>query len=97
MKTRTSLFIVLVSLLSIYVCSAQQPYVAKLDSLIKLIRNNDKGMGSISVFKDGKEIYGNAYGFANVEKSLKANKETRYRIGSISKVYTASIIMKLSE
>ncbi len=97
MKTRSSLFIVLVSLLSIYVCRAQQPYVAKLDSLIELIRNNDKGMGSISVFKDGKEIYGNAYGFANVEKSLKANKETLYRIGSISKVYTASIIMKLSE
>lgn len=55
MKTRSSLFIVLVSLLSIYVCSAQQPYVAKLDSLIELIRNNDKGMGSISVFKDGKK------------------------------------------
>jgi hypothetical protein len=75
MKTRSSLFIVLVSLLSIYVCSAQQPYVAKLDSLIELIQKNDKGMGSISVFKDGKEIYGNAYGFANIEKCSKQIKK----------------------
>ena len=68
-----------------------------MDSLFSLIESNQKGMGSISIFEDGKEVYSNAFGYANIEENKKASTNTKYRIGSISKMFTASIIMKLIE
>ena len=67
----------------------------KMDKLFSLIEENDQGMGSISIFKDGKEVYQKSIGFADIQHGLKAENETVYRIGSISKTFTASIIMQM--
>lgn len=77
--------------------NAQSLYIDKLDSLFSLIEKHDKGMGNISVFHDGKAIYQNSYGFADREKQSRANADTKYRIGSISKTFTAVVIFKLIE
>lgn len=69
----------------------------KLDQFFSLIEKNNKGMGSISIFKEGKEVYTKSIGFADVEHGLKADNETVYRIGSISKTFTATMIMQLVE
>lgn len=69
----------------------------KIDSLFSIIEKNNKGMGSVSVFQDGKEVYQNSYGYADIEHNIKANSGTKYRIGSISKTFTATVIMKLIE
>jgi D-alanyl-D-alanine carboxypeptidase len=74
---------------------AQTPNIKLLDSLFQHIEANDKNMGSVSVYKDGKEIYRKSIGFASIEQQVKANAETKYRIGSISKTFTAAIIMQL--
>ncbi len=68
---------------------------AKLDQLLASIDTNEKGMGSLSIFKDGKEVYQNAFGYADLDQRIKANATTKYRIGSISKTFTAAIIMQL--
>ncbi|MBN2522845.1 MAG: beta-lactamase family protein, partial [Bacteroidales bacterium] len=70
---------------------------ARMDSLFYLTVTNQKGMGSISIFEDGKEVYQNAFGYADFEDSIPATAKTKYRIGSISKSFTASIIMQLIE
>ncbi len=70
---------------------------AKMDSLFHLIEENDRGMGSISIFRDGKEMYQKSYGYRDAEHTIKANAETKYRVGSISKTFTAAIVMKLIE
>lgn len=67
----------------------------KMDKLFSSIEGDNKGMGSISIFKDGKEVYQHTIGFANIQDSLKAESETVYRVGSISKTFTASIIMQM--
>ncbi len=67
----------------------------KLDSLLTIIEANNKGMGSISIFENGEKVYENAIGYANVGEKIGATPETKYRIGSISKTFTASIIMLL--
>lgn len=54
-------------------------------------------MASISIFKNGSEIYNRVMGYANLETQAMANKNTRYRIGSISKSFTAVMIMQLIE
>ncbi len=68
---------------------------AKMDKLFDAIEQNNRGMGSISIFHDGKEIYQRSMGFADIQHGWKADKDTKYRIGSISKTYTAAIIMHM--
>lgn len=76
---------------------AQEFSQAKMDSLFDVIAQNNKGMGSISIFKEGQEVYAHAFGYADVDNEVSANVGTKYRIGSISKTFTATIIMKLVE
>lgn len=90
------------SILLIFLCGSLNSFgqgfdSAKMDKLFEAIQDNDRGMGSLSIFKDGKEVYSRSYGFADVEKKVKADAKTKYRIGSISKTFTATIIMKLIE
>ncbi|SHN15920.1 CubicO group peptidase, beta-lactamase class C family [Cyclobacterium lianum] len=68
---------------------------AKMDSLFSLIEENQKGMGSLSIFRDGEEVYQRAFGYADVQGNIKATPDTKYRIGSISKLFTATLILKL--
>ena len=69
----------------------------KMDSLFTLIESKGKGMGSVSIFEDGNEVYQTAFGFASIEDTIKTSAKTKYRIGSISKTFTAAIIMRLIE
>lgn len=66
-----------------------------LDGLLLEMETQKEAMGTVSIFKNGNEVYNKSFGFKNIEKKLKANKETRYWIGSISKMYTATIIIQL--
>lgn len=77
--------------------SAYSLDTAKLDSLMDIINNNDKAMGNLSIYENGAEVYSNSLGYENVGKNIKATAKTEYRIGSISKTFTATIIMKLVE
>lgn len=67
----------------------------KMDRLFSVIEENEKGMGSISIFANGNAVYENAFGYANIAQEIPANPRTKYRIGSISKTFTATIIMQL--
>ena len=77
--------------------SAQEFDRQKMDSLFNRIVSSDRGMGSISIFQDGSEKYQRTFGWASIEDSVKADRQTTYRIGSISKTFTAAIIMGLIE
>jgi len=77
--------------------NAQSFDKVKLDSLFSLIDSEKKGMGSISISKDGKEIYKNTIGYIDFDTKMKSNPNTKYRIGSITKTFTAVLIMQLIE
>ena len=87
--------ITLALFLLIFGINAQTFDKAKMDSLFKRIESNEKGMGSISIFKNNNEIYQNSFGFADIENKIRSSKKTKYRIGSVSKTFTATIIMQL--
>jgi len=72
---------------------AQEFNVELMDSFLMHINSNDRGMGSLAVMKGNKLVYADAVGFANREDKISATKDTRYKIGSISKTYTATMIM----
>jgi len=70
---------------------------AKLDEYFKALEDNHKFMGSIAVSKQGEIIYLKSTGFSDIENNVKANKYAKYRIGSISKTFTAVLVMKAVE
>lgn len=67
---------------------------AKLDTYFNSLETHNKFMGSVAVSQDGKVIYKRSVGFANVENQIKSNENTKYRIGSISKMFTAVMVFK---
>lgn len=69
----------------------------KLDEYFKTLEDNHKIMGSFAIAKDDKIVYTKSVGFADFETNLKSNENTEYRIGSISKTFTAVLVMKAVE
>tara|TARA_B100001996_G_scaffold381647_1_gene371520 strand:- start:2089 stop:3417 length:1329 start_codon:yes stop_codon:yes gene_type:complete len=69
----------------------------KLDNYFNALEDNNKFMGSVAVSKDGEIIYLKSIGYADIDNSLKATRETKYRIGSISKSFTAVLVLKAVE
>lgn len=70
---------------------------ARLDNYFDLLEKNDKFMGSVAVSKNGTLIYRRSVGFADLENGIKANENSGYRIGSISKTFTTVMVMKAVE
>jgi len=70
---------------------------AKLDSFFVALNTKDQNMGSIAIAVNGGLVYQNAIGYSQVNKELKtpATIETKYRIGSITKMFTATMIFQL--
>ena len=73
---------------------AQTKNTENLNNLFNKIELENKAMGTVSIFKNGKEIYQKNLGFANLKTKTKPNKDTKFRIGSITKTFTATIILQ---
>lgn len=77
-----------------------QPFnQAKMDSLFTVLEENNKAMGSVAISKNGEVIYNRSIGLAykNGREQVAASNKTKYRIGSITKTFTAVIIFQLIE
>lgn len=69
----------------------------KLDQYFKALEENNKFMGTVAVSKNGSIIYSKSIGFADVENQVKASETSKYRIGSITKSFTAVLVFKAVE
>ncbi len=101
-------FLLLISILLIFSCtknkksvqSAKQNhnnYQVKIDSLIERYDKSDDFMGSIILSQNGKIVYKNTVGFSDIETKKKASINKKYRIGSVTKTFTATLIFKAIE
>ena len=72
---------------------------AKLDQFFDALSANNKGMGSLAISKDGKIIYTRAVGISHIGDKgyVSADVKSKYRIGSITKMFTATMIFQLIE
>ncbi len=69
----------------------------QIDELLNGLFDN-KGPGGVAlVVKDGKIIYRKAFGLANLELNVKMKPDHIFRIGSITKQFTAVAVMQLVE
>ena len=69
----------------------------KLNAYLDALEKNERFMGSVAVSQNGKVVFTRSTGFADIENKVKADENSRYRIGSISKTFTASLVMKAIE
>ena len=64
---------------------------------LREVTKGDSPGVAVLVARDGKIVFQGGFGFADLEKKTPVTPETKFRIGSISKQFTAAAILKLAE
>lgn len=75
--------------------SGRSDKVKKIDELVGLYSDYDMLNGTILVADQGKIIYKNAFGMANMEWDIPNKVDTKFQIASMTKSFTAVLIMQL--
>lgn len=88
--------LLVLALLFSFIVTAQHIDNKKLDRFFDHIEANNQGIGAISIFQKGKEVYKRSFGQKAVP-GLQWNAHTKYQFGSVTKVFTATLIWKLIE
>src|SRR5881397_2472058 len=98
MKTKI-LFATLLTLALFSAGYAQTLDKAKLDQFFDRLAEKNKAMGSLTIAKDGNVLYTRAIGYSQINGTEKKPLTTanRFRIGSITKMFTAAMILQLVE
>ena len=94
---KTLLFLFALSTLNGFCQSTENARFTKIDSLMNYLYANGKFMGSLTLREKDKVVFSKAYGFSDVEAKTKATSQTKYRVGSITKMFTACVILQLAE
>ena len=74
-----------------------QSKAEKIDQLMNLYEEYGKFNGSVLVAEKGEVIYKKGIGLANMEWNIPNRSNTKHRIASITKQFTAMLIMQLVE
>src|SRR5215510_7090829 len=71
----------------------------KIDAYLDALAKNDLTNGSIAISERGELRYQRSLGFARLENGRPdpADVATRYRVGSVTKLFTAVLVMQLVE
>ncbi len=73
------------------------PIESLIDGLYNFLNGKIASGISILVSKDGNVVYKKGFGYANIEKKELIKPDTKFRIGSVTKQFTAVAILKLQE
>lgn len=94
--TFTSILFIALSFGTVYAQNFDKP---KLDLLLDTLAHKEKAMGSLTLSKNGKVIYSRPIGYSSISENGKkpSTTLTKYRIGSISKMFTTTMIFQLVE
>lgn len=93
MKKQLSILFLFLSLTTF----AQEASLARIDSLLSYLNEHDKFMGSVCIMQGDEVVFKQAYGYSEAIKGIRANAGTKYKIGSVTKTFTATMIMQLIE
>ena len=94
-----NLFATLLTLALFTAGYAQTPDKAKLDQFFDRLAEKNKAMGSLTIAKAGNVLYTRTIGYSQINGTEKKplTEASRYRIGSITKMFTAAMIFQLVE
>jgi CubicO group peptidase (beta-lactamase class C family) len=93
----TRLMLVLVGIFAFQGLVFAQNKARQIDELVSLYNKYDQFNGTVLVAENGKVIYKKGFGLANMEWSIPNEPDTRFRLGSITKQFTATLVLQLVE
>jgi CubicO group peptidase (beta-lactamase class C family) len=96
MKIAILLTLFITALITATNATAQQN-VQKIDALLKQYHEYGQFSGSILVADGGKVVYKKGFGMANMEWGIPNQPDTKFRIASITKQFTAALVLQLVE
>ena len=76
--------------------SVAQNYNAKIDSLLNAYSVLNKFNGTALVFQKGKILYKKSYGYSDKSNNQLVSSKNIFRIGSLTKTFTAILVLKLA-
>ena len=68
-----------------------------MDHIVEASVSSGQFMGSVLVARDGRVLLSRGYGFANLEWSIPNTPATKFRVGSVTKQFTAAAILLLED
>ncbi|MGH1433781.1 MAG: serine hydrolase [Lewinella sp.] len=81
--------------LPLAIASCEETKVKKIHDLIKACSDYGQFNGSVLVAENGEIIYKNGFGQANMEWNIPNKSDTKHRLASITKQFTAMAIVQL--
>ena len=96
---KNNILVVLLIFIFSFPCisNSQNGVKEKLDLLMNECEENDLFSGTILAAYNGEILFERSTGFSNREKNILNNKNTKYNIGSIGKLFTSIMILQLAE
>ncbi len=88
---------VLLLVVAMSAAAAAQDFASKADEYINAYVKQNRFSGSVLVARGGKILLSKGYGMANYELDVANSPQTKFRLGSITKQFTATAIMQLQE
>lgn len=77
--------------------SAQDIDVARMDQIVQSYVTAKQFMGAVLVARSGQILLDKGYGYADLEWQIPDSPETKFRLGSMTKQFTAAAILMLEE
>lgn len=74
---------------------ADADLATQLDAELKRLEASDTFSGAVLIVKGGQTVFGRAYGFADRAQQLRNGMNTKFRIASMGKMFTATAVMQL--
>jgi len=91
-------FPVIFALMLACACSAvAQDPVPRMEEYLAAVTKQGRFSGAVLVARDGKPILSKGYGLADREWEVPNTPQTKFRLGSITKQFTAALVLRLQE
>lgn len=100
MKKNNLILVLSITLIMVFISGnvfANDEVVHKIDQYLDTYSDYGSFSGTVLVAKDGNIIINKAYGKADYELDVRNSIDSKYRIGSLTKQFTAAAILQLDE
>ena len=94
-RAASTVFLLIGSLPYVSVCKAQD--TVRMEQIIQSQVTAKRFMGSVLVVRGDTVLLDKGYGYANLEWQIPDSPEAKFRLGSITKQFTAASILLLEE
>lgn len=96
-RRRSAVLLVTFSALAFAVGPVAAQDVARMDQVVRASSEADAFSGAVLVARDGRILLDQGYGLANREWNIPNDGDAKFRLGSLSKQFTAVAIMLLNQ